>query len=146
MSSTKSSADCAAMSIRGREGRGPRRSQTWLPPRPVRGARTRSPSPSRRPLRLDDLPDCQVSTVQVRHPAAGPFGSVASSTSLLALLGGFTLHHCSRLSHCPPFLTHSIFKTSSHQDSANEGPFALAHPVQIQGYTEFPAHALISWL
>jgi hypothetical protein len=36
---------------------------------------------------LDDLPDCQVSTVQVRHPAVGPFASVADSTSLLELLG-----------------------------------------------------------
>jgi hypothetical protein len=49
-----------------------------------------------------------VRSVQVRHPALGPFASAAGSTSLLELLGGSTLHRCSQLFHCPPFLTHSI--------------------------------------
>jgi hypothetical protein len=92
-----------------------------------------TPTPSSMTFRI-------VTSVQVRHPAVGPFAS-AGSTSSLELLGGSALHCCSFLSHSP--LPHPLhLKTFSHQDSTNEGPFALAHPVQIQGYTEFPAHAL----
>ena len=86
MSSTKSSADCAPMSIGGREGRGPRRSRTWLPP-----GQSAEPVPDRllRPDAHSELMTFRmVTSVQVRHlPAVGLFASVAGSTSLLELLG-----------------------------------------------------------
>ena len=108
MSSTKSSAGCAAVSIRGREGRGPRRSRTWLPPRPVRAARPRSPSPVPTPI-PSSMTFRIVTSVQVRHlPTLRPFRLRRRLDQLARTARGSALRRCSFLSHCPPFLTHFI--------------------------------------
>ena len=145
MSSTKSSAGCAAVSIRGGKGEGlDARGPGFLP------GQSAEPVPDRllRPdahSELDDFQDCHVgpgapppsSPSFSPPPPSRPACSNCSGICAASLLIPFSL----------PSLPHPLhLKTFSHQDSTNEGPFALAHPVQIQGYPEFPAHALISWL
>src|SRR5262249_46241736 len=77
----------------------------------------------------------------VRQPAASPClkslrrlaRSTCSGDHVPLLLTPFSL----------PSLPHSLhLQTFPHQDSTYEGPFAFAHPVRIQGYPEFRAHAL----
>jgi len=91
---------------------------------------------------LDDLLDGQVSTQPSASASFQPFclkslrrlaRSTCSGDHVPLLLTPFSL----------PSLPHSLhLQTFPHQDSTYEGPFAFAHPVRIQGYPEFPAHAL----
>jgi len=83
---------------------------------------------------LDDFPDCHV----------GPSAPLPSCRSFrlrrrLDQLARTARGICAAsllISHSLPSLPHPLhLKTFSHQDSTNEGPFAFAHSVQIQGYS-----------
>jgi len=86
---------------------------------------------------FDDLPDGQVPTQS--RPAnqlsvLSPQPPVPTdSMHAASLLTPFSLPSLPHALHLKPF---------PHQDCTNEGAFALAHPVRIQGYPMFPAHAL----
>ncbi len=129
--------------------RGPRRSH--LGPGFLASQST-EPVPGRLPRlgahsELDDLPDVQVPTEskcanQLSVLTAQP----PAPTGLLDLLGGCTFHRCSHLSHCPPFLTHSISRPFLIRTPQMRVLSPSPTPFEFRGTQSFPLTPSVSSL
>ncbi len=96
---------------------------------------------------FDDLPDGQVPT---KSKCANQLSVLSpqppAPTGLLEPLGGCTFHRCLRLSHCPPFLLHSISRPFLIRTQQMRVLSPSPTPFEFRGTPSSPLTPSVSWL